>query len=800
MAPDGGSAPNETGSPAVPTTPDAPRSTDAPPEPAVATSVTEAAAPPAPDRNHAASSPSTRATPTTKPPAAPKTRPTAAQPAAAPKTAPTTAPATDGPTEPVAEPRPTPTWLRLLKRLPFTTAYVVVTLVLAIVLGTLWTSIEDKSFYDDVAFGLPAFQDGRWLTLIWGMFFALDPFFYVYVAGAFAIITGFSEWRLGTARTVVICVLYQWGAVLLTALFFLIFKGTGWEWVQARATETDVGFSAGMLAVASVASATVRPPWRLRMRLAILGYVLFSVLFVGQMADAEHFVAVALSMPFSTRLAGPHALRARALPTRHELRLLAAIGVLVIATLTLLANLLPDRLTPFGQSEDTPESWWLLAIELVVFLLLANGLRRGYRWAWWVTVIFCGLIVVFALLVAAVGVILFFAPDAGDLDIDGGLPEFFAQSLLYLVYLILLIGGRGAFRVPRRSKRRLASGTSHADTAKELLRRWGGDTISWMTTWPENRHMITADGQGYLAFRKHAGVAVALGDPVGPPGSTAGIIDDFVAMCDKAALVPYIFSCGRNTVDATTALGWSAAQVAEDNLIDLPALEFKGKKWQDVRTALNKAPKEGVTFRMVTLADEPWSMVRQVEELSQQWLGDKELPEMGFTLGGVTEALDREVRVGLAVGADGKLHGVTSWMPVYGPEGHVRGWTLDLMRRADNSFRATMEFLIASSCLWFKADGAEFVSLSGAPLARSAGDTAAGESAVEKFLDTLGEQLEPVYGFRSLHAFKGKFQPRFSPMYMAFRDEGDLPRIGIAITRAYLPTAGLRDMISVVKQ
>ena len=708
--------------------------------------------------------------------------------------------APDRPAEPAepATPRPTPTWLRLVKRLPFTTSYVVITVVLAVVLGTLWTTIEDKSWYDDVAFGLPAFEDGRWLTLIWGMFFALDPFFYVYVAGAFALITGFSEWRLGTARTVVICVLYQWGAVLITALIFLIFRNSGWEWVQARAAETDVGFSAGMLAAVSVASATVRPPWRLRLRLAIWGYVLFSVLFVGQMADAEHFVAVVLSMPFSTRLAGPHALRARALPTRHELRLLAAIGVLVIATLTLLANLLPDRLTPLGPSQDTPESWWVLIIELALFLFVANGLRRGYRWAWWCTVILCSLIVVFALLVGLIAILLAFDPGAGDLDIDGGLPEFFAQSLLYLVYMVMLIAGRGAFRVPRRSKRRLASGTSHADTAKDLMRRWGGDTISWMTTWPENRHMITADGQGYLAFRKHAGVAVALGDPVGPPGATAGIIDDFIAMCDKAALVPYIFSCSRTTTEVTDGLGWSSAQVAEDNLIDLPTLEFKGKKWQDVRTALNKAPKEGVSFRMVSLADEPWSMVRQVEELSQQWLGDKELPEMGFTLGGVTEALDREVKVGLAVGADGKLHGVTSWMPVFGPEGHVRGRTLDLMRRADGGFRSTMEFLIASSCLWFKKDGAEFVSLSGAPLARSAAD-ADGETPVEKFLDTLGEQLEPVYGFRSLHAFKGKFQPRFSPMYMAFRDEADLPRIGIAITRAYLPTAGLRDMISVVK-
>ena len=692
--------------------------------------------------------------------------------------------------------RPTPALLRLVKRLPFTTFYVVVTLVLAIALGTLWSSVEDKSWYPDVSYGLPAFEDGRWLTLIWGCFFALNPVFYIYVAGAFAFLTGFSEWVLGTKRTVVICVVYQFGAVLLTALLFLIFKDSDWDWAVTRATETDVGFSAGMLAVLSVASATVRPPWRLRLRLGIWAYVLFSIAYVGQMADAEHVIAVALSLPFSSRLAGSRARKARALPTRHEVRLLAAVGVLLIAVLQMLANFVPGRLTPFGAPEDEPESWIFLVLNLVISLLLANGLRKGYKLAWRFAIILPTLLVLVVLLLLVVAVISVFAPDA-DIELIG-MPQIIASSLLYLGLLVVLIAGRGAFRVPRRGKRRLASGTSNVELAKELLRRWGGSTISWMTTWPENRHMIAGNGESYLAFRKHAGVAVALGDPVGPPGSTEETIKAFVQLCDQAAMVPYIFSCTQLTTTVTDALGWQSVQVAEDNLIDLPTLEFKGKKWQDVRTALNKAPKEGVSFRMVKLSDEPWSMVRQVEFLSQEWLGDKELPEMGFTLGGVTEALDPEVKVGLAVGADGKLHGVTSWMPVYGGEGEIVGWTLDLMRRADGGFRATMEFLIASSCLYFKEQGASFVSLSGAPLAKSDTDPE-GESVVEKFLDTLGGTLEPVYGFRSLHAFKSKFQPRLSPMYMVFRDEGDLPRIGIAITKAYLPTAGLRDMLAVVK-
>lgn len=156
--------------------------------------------------------------------------------------------------------------------------------------------------------------------------------------------------------------------------------------------------------------------------------------------------------------------------------------------------------------------------------------------------------------------------------------------------------------------------------------------------------------------------------------------------------------------------------------------------------------------------------------------------------------MDPHVRVGLAVDADGSVHGVTSWLPVFGADGTVRGWTLDVMRRRQDGFRPVIEFLLASACLAFKEDGAEFVSLSGAPLARSDGDDAESD-AIDKLLETLGAAMEPYYGFRSLHSFKAKFKPRYDPVYMSYRDEADLPRIGIALTRAYLPTASARDLV-----
>ncbi len=691
--------------------------------------------------------------------------------------------------QPDGESKPTPGFIRLAKRVPFTTSYVVITMVLAVVLGTLWSGIEAKSWYPYVAYGLPSFEKGRWYTLVTGNFFALFPVYYLFVVGLFALLTGFAEWRLGTRRTIVITVVYQFAAVLLTALVFLIFRQTGWEWVAQRATETDVGFSAGMLAVFGVATATVRPPWRLRLRLLLWVYVIFSIMFIGQMADAEHFFAVVLSLPFSSRLAGPKARKARALPTRHEIRLLAFILVLFVAASQVISVFLPDRLTPFGPATDNnTDSWYILLINLVITLLIANGLRHGYRWAWWVEIVLVAIPVLVSVLIVVLFVVLLFVPDQ-DAKFDD-VSQFAANGLLSLGIFVLLIAARRSFKVPRRSKRKLATSTAHPETAKQLLRKWGGDTISWMTTWPDNRHMITADGQGYIAFVRHAGVAVALGDPVGPPEALSTTINDFVALCDKAAMVPFIFSCTAPTVAVTNALGWQSAQVAEDNLIDLPQLEFKGKKWQDIRTALNKGPKEGITFEMVSLAEQSWRLVGQVQHLSEEWLGDKKLPEMGFTLGGLDEALDPDVKVGLALDKDRVIQGVTSWMPVYGGDDKIVGWTLDLMRRVDGGFRATMEFLIASSCLYFKAEGAQFLSLSGAPLAKS-GPEAANETPVERFLDTLGATLEPVYGFRSLHQFKSKFQPRLSP------DVHGLPRRGRPTPHRYrdhprLPADGRR--------
>ena len=70
---------------------------------------------------------------------------------------------------------------------------------------------------------------------------------------------------------------------------------------------------------------------------------------------------------------------------------------------------------------------------------------------------------------------------------------------------------------------RKPAATLNRDRALELLHTYGGGNLSWMATWPDNAHFITADGKAAIAYQVKSGTAIALGDPIGAPESVARV-------------------------------------------------------------------------------------------------------------------------------------------------------------------------------------------------------------------------------------------------------------------------------------
>ncbi len=681
-------------------------------------------------------------------------------------------------------------WLIVVRRLPFTIALATALLIVGATTGSLWGRASDKSWYRDVAFGLPAVREGRWWTPVTSAFVEPGPWLYLLAVVAVIVGMGWAEWQLGTVRAVLVGVAGHLVSCLLTVLLLWLLSSevTSWRWAEQLADSRATGVGALVVSAVAVASATVRSPWRLRVRVLLGAIVSIAFLFEGTLASVEYVLATVIMMVVGEKFFATNE-RGWVPRTRREVRMLGCAALLVIAGANLLVFLFPGS-GPLGPTDSGDDSLFTMLIGLVVNVLIADQLRRGKRWAWWVAVVL-GALNVLATVLAVVLVVF------TDVSSEGAVT--LGTTLLWVVVLAILIPGRFAFAVPWRVRQVGTSGEVDDPVGRvgELLRVHGGGTMSWMTTWPGNSYQFTGDArdlddQSVVTYRKHVGTMVALADPVCAPDRLRDAVDAFVELAEGAGATPCWFSIGSATSEIVTERGWLSVQIAEDTIVDLPGLEFKGKPWQHVRSAMNKAVKQDISMRMVSLADESFAVKTQVRAISEEWVGDKGLPEMGFTLGSVEEAMDPAVRVALAVDPTGNVHGVLSWLPVFAPGGDIAGWTLDIMRRRTDGFGPVVEYLIASSAVAFKDEGAQFISLSGAPLART-GDFEA--EPLDKLLDTLGAALEPYYGFRSLHTFKKKFNPRYEPVYLAFRDESDLPRIGVAISRAYLPDATTGQLV-----
>lgn len=333
---------------------------------------------------------------------------------------------------------------------------------------------------------------------------------------------------------------------------------------------------------------------------------------------------------------------------------------------------------------------------------------------------------------------------------------------------------------------------------RRLLRR-GGGTLGFMGTWRGNDHWYTADGTGAVAFRRVGDVALAIADPLCVPGQRDQTVRAFVDHCADQGWSPAFYSIHDEYLPIFRDMGWAYTSVGEETVMVLAELTLTGKAWQKVRQPMTRAERDGFVALWTRWDDLTADQIAQIREIDEQWVADKALPELGFTLGSIEEAKDPDVALVLAVDPEERIQVVTSWMPSW-RSGRRVGWTLDYMRRRVDGPNGLMEFVIVKTALRAKDDGLEVVSLSGAPLASKPGGAAESDrTLLASLLEQVAGALEPAYGFASLFRFKSKFRPEYRTLYLAYSDPVELPSIGMAVLRAYLSEPSARELVAVAR-
>ncbi len=323
---------------------------------------------------------------------------------------------------------------------------------------------------------------------------------------------------------------------------------------------------------------------------------------------------------------------------------------------------------------------------------------------------------------------------------------------------------------------------------RAITERYGQTTMAYFALRPENSYVWSASGASFIAYRVIQSVALAVGDPIGPPEEQGEVVAAFTRYCRQQDWLMAIYQASTALAETCRAHGWHLDPIGADALVDLGSFAVAGKVGAPIRHAIARAQRDGVTAQCWQGETLPPAIFAEMHDLSTQWLAAQGAQrQMGFSMGRFPADWSPDLLTVVALDTTGHVQAFLTWTPLYA----AHGWSLDCMRRAAAATPGVMELVIATALTWAKTQGAMHMSLGLAPLAgvneAVACDAtgAASHTVVERGAIFLQKRGLLVGRDDSLARFKAKFQPTWQRRYLLTRQRTTLPRIGLALAAAH---------------
>lgn len=148
--------------------------------------------------------------------------------------------------------------------------------------------------------------------------------------------------------------------------------------------------------------------------------------------------------------------------------------------------------------------------------------------------------------------------------------------------------------------------TSARPRAADLPRVWAlinatsGDPLAPFAMQTGKCYHFSADGNAALAYRTRIGYAVVSGDPIGDEVQFPQLVADFAAQCHTRGWRLVVLACSERRLHLwtdPTVIGQSlrAIPIGRDVVIDVATFEMVGRKFRNLRQAVQRTHNFGVT-------------------------------------------------------------------------------------------------------------------------------------------------------------------------------------------------------------
>lgn len=294
--------------------------------------------------------------------------------------------------------------------------------------------------------------------------------------------------------------------------------------------------------------------------------------------------------------------------------------------------------------------------------------------------------------------------------------------------------------------------------------------------------LFSPSGRSFIAYRVRGRRWIAMGEPAGLRAERTALLWAFAELADSYGGAAVFYSVSEGMLADLATLGLAVRKVGEAAVIRAADFSLAGKGRQNLRTAVNRAAREGMTVEVL-----PPGAARPLEDelraVSDAWLSHHNGAEKAFSLGRFDIGyLDGSP---LAVArAGGRIVAFANLLT--GTDGAGgREAMIDLMRHDPDGPHGVMDVLFTRAVQWAQEQGMSGLDLGMAPLSGLENRRLAPVFARVGAL--VFEEGGAVYGFQGLRAYKAKFGPAWRPKFIAAPASTPLP---LALLDVALLTSG----------
>ncbi|MBX3482726.1 bifunctional lysylphosphatidylglycerol flippase/synthetase MprF [Phenylobacterium sp.] len=309
------------------------------------------------------------------------------------------------------------------------------------------------------------------------------------------------------------------------------------------------------------------------------------------------------------------------------------------------------------------------------------------------------------------------------------------------------------------------AGTAHADVAGDAgidavrpLVEACPDTTARLALIGDKALLRAPDDAAFVMYGAQGRSLISMGDPVGDRDAGRRLLWKLKETADRADARLVIYHGTPDWLVDYLDLGLVLLKLGEEAKVPLADFSLVGGRRRNLRQAHARAQRDGLTFELVC-APPSEALLTQLEAISEAWLLAHGGTEKGFSLGRFDPAVLRHDPVAL-VRHEGRIVAFANvWTG-----GRVEA-SVDLMRHVPSHAGGVMDFLFIELMRWARAEGYQRFNLGLAPLA------GLNEHPLAPLWHKVGGEVARrgarFYGFQGLRAFKAKFDPVWTPRYLA---------------------------------